>query len=203
MGYLQTDTDLRGMFQEDFLVGHYNKTCRIMFVIINIVCKHLKAVNLCRVHAAHCRLGRILILYHLLCRDRSICHIDSLPAAVGIQKMCCLHKRHTFGIHSLNVFKRSARKPGQCMANRNHRFTHNIIFKFNQQIIHLVHRTCCGIFDWKNSKICRAILNGFHRLTESSHIEAVAVFTEITLHCRFAVSSFCSGKYNSCLISVQ
>ena len=89
------------------------------------------------------------------------------------------------------------------MNNRKDRLCYNIIFKFIQQIIHLVHRTCRRIFNRKNCKIRRAFFNCLHRIPECPYMKAIHILPEELVHCSLPVSPLCSLKYNSCIFFIQ
>ena len=96
MRQFEADANLLRVFQEYLLVGGYDESGGVSLIIIDIVRQHRQAMHFGRICAAHGRLGLILLIQHLLCRDRRIGHADLLPVAVLVQEAGCLHQSHAF-----------------------------------------------------------------------------------------------------------
>ena len=75
------------------------------------------------------------------------------------------------GIYSLDLGNLHTRKTGKLMADRKDDFTDNIIFKFYQEIIDLIHRACCRIFNREHRIIRRSFFDRYHCIPERRHME--------------------------------
>ena len=89
------------------------------------------------------------------------------------------------------------------MRDRNNGFCYDIIFKFYQQIIHLIYSSGCCIFNWKHCKVSCPLFDRLHGISKCPHIKAIAVFSKIILHCSLTISSFCTRENNSCMFCMQ
>ena len=85
MRHFKADADLLRILQEYLLVRDYDKASRIIRVIIDVVCQHLKPLHLGRICAAHGGLAFVLFFPNLPGCNRRICHADLLPLTMLVQ----------------------------------------------------------------------------------------------------------------------
>ena len=197
MRKFEFNTDLWRMLQINFLICHHDKACTVIRLVIYIICENFQPMNLRRIGTTYSCLCLISIFYYFLRSDCRIHYADLLPFCMVIQKPCRLHKGFCFRINTFDICKCCSRKSWQSMHYRKDRLSNNIILKFIQKIIHLVHRTCRWIFNRKNRIIRSPFFNRSHCITECSYMKAIHIFSKELMHCCFSVSTFCSLEHNS------
>ena len=130
----------------------------------------------------------VLFVYDLLCRHRSICHIDTLPIR-SIKEILALHKSLWMGIYLLYIRKPCPRNPKQGMSNMYLVFSHHSKVALSNHIIYSVYEAGRGILYWKNPIIRLSTVYNIYYILKCFHIYIFYIVTKELEHCLMAVGS--------------
>ena len=119
------------------------------------------------------------------------------------QETACLHQSFCLRVHTLNLRECGSRKACQRIFDWKKRLSHNIIFKLYQQIIYFIDCSSRRIFNRKNCKICRPLLDCLHGFPESRHMKIVLIVRKIFLHGSLTISSFHTLKYDTDILLIK